>query len=256
MSGEEMGTHSLRVMLSNIISRQKFQPGFWALFTNHNYLPRYALLQFVKQIADQSGGLIIDVGCGSKPYQAILQHDKYVGVDIYNSAHPHENEDIDLIYDGAALPFANNAAQTIVCFEVLEHVADVDAFLAELRRVLEPGGRLILTTPFMWPEHEQPYDFRRLTSFGLRQVLETAIGPTVTYTKLVGGWAAWSALFNGLLARWWQRGPLPVRAVVWLALRPLIFLANIAGLAAHRLGRTRDHELFFGNAIIVEKRGD
>jgi hypothetical protein len=40
--------------------------------------------------------------------------------------------------------------------------------------VLRPGGVLLLTTPFVWDEHSQPYDFGRYSSFGLRHVLERA----------------------------------------------------------------------------------
>ena len=50
------------------------------------------------------------------------------------------------------LPFSDNAFQTIICSEVLEHVADVDATLKELTRLLKPGGNLLISVPSYFPE--------------------------------------------------------------------------------------------------------
>ena len=56
--------------------------------------------------------------------------------------------------------------------EVLEHVRDADLAVAEMARVLRPGGHLLVTVPFLYPMHEPPFDFRRFTHFGLIDVLE------------------------------------------------------------------------------------
>jgi 2-polyprenyl-3-methyl-5-hydroxy-6-metoxy-1,4-benzoquinol methylase len=50
--------------------------------------------------------------------------------------------------EGAPLPFAEDAFDVVWAGEVLEHVADVVGLLAELRRVLRWGGRLLVTTPW------------------------------------------------------------------------------------------------------------
>ena len=50
------------------------------------------------------------------------------------------------------LPFSDNAFETIICSEVLEHVADVDATLKELTRLLKPGGNLLISVPSYFPE--------------------------------------------------------------------------------------------------------
>jgi SAM-dependent methyltransferase len=54
----------------------------------------------------------------------------------------------------------------------LEHVFNPDDFLGEINRVLKPGGKLLLTVPFVWDEHEQPYDYARYSSFGLKSLIE------------------------------------------------------------------------------------
>jgi len=46
--------------------------------------------------------------------------------------------------------------------------------LTEFHRLLKPGGRLWMTAPLVWYLHEQPYDYYRYTSHGLRYLLERA----------------------------------------------------------------------------------
>ncbi|MEI9999016.1 MAG: methyltransferase domain-containing protein [Verrucomicrobiota bacterium] len=74
-----------------------------------------------------------------------------------------------------ALPDARFNA--VVSTEVLEHLFNYDEILSELWRVLRPNGRLFLTTPFIWPEHEQPYDCARHTSFGLKRCWKSTASP-------------------------------------------------------------------------------
>jgi ubiquinone/menaquinone biosynthesis C-methylase UbiE len=62
----------------------------------------------------------------------------------------------------------------VLSTQVLEHVADPLSVLAEFFRVLKPDGRLWLTAPFVWYLHEEPYDYYRFTSHGLRFLLERA----------------------------------------------------------------------------------
>jgi SAM-dependent methyltransferase len=52
--------------------------------------------------------------------------------------------------EGSALPFADQAFSTVVSFDVFEHIPDSDAHLAEVRRVLKPGGTYLLQTPNKW----------------------------------------------------------------------------------------------------------
>jgi hypothetical protein len=66
----------------------------------------------------------------------------------------------------------------------------------ESYRVLKKGGRLLLTTPFMWEEHEQPYDFGRYSSFGLRAILERNGFEIIEHRKTLNDFRAIFQLLN------------------------------------------------------------
>lgn len=113
-------------------------------------------------------GRILDVGCGSKPYRKYFDTVEYVGLEIGDRQKPHA----DYYYDGKVFPFDDSTFDSVLTSQVLEHVFNPSEFLAEINRVLKDGGSLLLTVPFVWDEHEQPFDYARYSSFGLRYLLE------------------------------------------------------------------------------------
>ena len=118
-----------------------------------------------------SGNRVIDVGCGVQPYRSLLGgFPHYVGFD--SPLHPDSATTADAFGDAAALPFATGCADAVLCTEVMEHVPDPSAMLAEIHRVLRPAGHLVLSVPFTWHIHDEPHDYWRFTEFGLRRVLE------------------------------------------------------------------------------------
>jgi SAM-dependent methyltransferase len=117
-------------------------------------------------------GILLDFGCGSKPYRNLFSVQKYIGVDIEKSGHDHLDEEIDYFYDGYKLPFEDDYFDSCFSSEVFEHVFNINEILHELHRVLKTEANLLVTVPFVWEEHEIPYDYCRYTSFGLRYLLE------------------------------------------------------------------------------------
>mgnify|MGYP001579751803 FL=1 len=56
--------------------------------------------------------------------------------------------------------------------QVFEHAFNPNEILSEISRVSRPNGLLLMTVPFVWDEHEQPFDFARYSSFGIKHLLE------------------------------------------------------------------------------------
>ena len=153
--------------------KELFEPGWLGLLVNPFYFARRGLLEGLQEFFPRLTGAVLDVGCGRKPYRAHVPAARYVGLDL-DTPELRELGGADLFYAGGAFPVADGEFDAVVCSQVLEHIFAPAEFLAEIRRVLRPGGVLLLTTPFVWDEHSQPYDFGRYSSFGLRHVLESA----------------------------------------------------------------------------------
>ena len=70
--------------------------------------------------------------------------------------------------------FQDNELDIVICSEVLEHLEDYNKAIQEIHRVLKPGGKGIISMPFITSEHEEPFDFRRFTSFGIKSEFKKA----------------------------------------------------------------------------------
>lgn len=119
------------------------------------------LVRFLADHFSSGAESVLDLGAGTKPYAAIYESvfDRCVAVDVGSS--PHDIAGVDLIADAASLPFEDATFDCVICTEVLEHCPDPRLVLKEIRRMLKPGGRVYLTTPFLVGLHEMPYDYFR-----------------------------------------------------------------------------------------------
>ncbi len=153
--------------------RHQFNPKWYHVFSEPFYIIRRRLVQSLERWAAGFSGSLLDFGCGSKPYRALFNVDEYIGLDIHTEV-SESNPDLkaDIFYDGKVIPFDAGRFDGIFSTEVLEHVFNPDEILPEWNRVLRMGGTVLLTCPFFWPEHEQPYDYARYTSFGLTHLLK------------------------------------------------------------------------------------
>jgi SAM-dependent methyltransferase len=142
-------------------------------------------------------GRVVDLGCGTAPYKAEILRvaDEYIGVDWEHSVHG--TSCVDVVADLCTrLPFDDEYADTVVSFQVLEHLREPEFFLSECHRILKKDGRLFLTVPFMWHIHEAPHDYYRFTRHGLEYLLGKTRFGAITITENSGFWQMWVLKFN------------------------------------------------------------
>ena len=128
-------------------------------------------------------GKILDVGCGKKIYRNIFPKNEYLGIDVEVSGRKKEEKYADIYFDGENIPFEDNYFDFIICTEVLEHCTKPSKLINEIYRVLKAKGRALITVPFIWGEHEIPYDFRRYTSYGLKKDIKKAGFKIIKFQK-------------------------------------------------------------------------
>lgn len=148
----------------------------------------FLLRDLTSAISKYATGALLDVGCGNKPYESIFEKKlvSYIGCDVVQS----DLNKVDVICEATQLSFEDSKFDTVFSTQVIEHVADPFKMSAEMHRVLKPGGYLIVSAPFSWELHEEPYDFFRYSKYGLKTMFEKAGFEVVEIKPNGGKWAA------------------------------------------------------------------
>jgi len=174
-------------------------------WTTDLYFVKLSIVTALRKALPNMYGTVLDVGCGQSPYKELVLSGPrvtgYLGMDLEGSSEAFRP---DLGWDGATIPRPDNSFESALATEVLEHCPHPEYVLAEIFRVLKPGGFLFLTVPFLWPLHTVPYDEYRYTPFSLRRLLDEA-GFGEIEIAAPGGWDASLATMLGL---WVRRRPM------------------------------------------------
>jgi len=142
----------------------------WSQFRAVNRrLPR--LVERLLAEADlRPGDVVLDYGCATAPYRSLLASGvRYLGADLPGNL----SADLELAGDGS-VPLGPGSVSAVLSTQVLEHVADPMHYLSEARRVLKPGGSLVLTTHGIMYYHRDPEDYWRWTASGLTAILQSS----------------------------------------------------------------------------------
>ena len=147
----------------------------------------YQIDRFVIKVAkeyDRKGKKLLDVGSGIGPYRKYFKKLKYLSQDVEQN----QEGSIDYVADlNQGLGKIKTASfDYVLCTQVLEHLKEPSKVFKEFERILKPGGRLFLTTNFIYQIHMEPNDYFRFTKHGL-EYLGKSNGFRVEHLKAQGG---------------------------------------------------------------------
>jgi SAM-dependent methyltransferase len=180
---------------------------------------------FVKNAPHQ---LLADYGCGNKPYQPLFDPyvEQYIGLDLALNT----KADVTINPEGQ-IDMPAESVGFVLSTQVLEHVENPTQYLQEAYRILQPGGKLILSTHGYWMFHPDPTDYWRWTSTGLQKIVKEAGFEVVYFEGILGRSAMGLQLFqDGLLFKI----PRSLRFILALIMQPLIIFFDKIILAKSR----------------------
>ncbi len=123
-------------------------------------------------------GKVLDIGSGYNlaSYHRFLQ--KAPSTDLHfldlSFALGIDDEKLSVDLEKDALPYEENSIDGVLLFNVLEHIFNYNQVIAESRRVLKPGGRLLGVVPFLVNYHPDPRDYWRYTKETLLRIIGAA----------------------------------------------------------------------------------
>ena len=239
------------MFLKRFMHQARFNPAPIAILVNPLFILRRNLYRQLRICAPNLQGDILDFGAGVAPYRHLfVRASKYVTVDIAASGHPDDERNADYYYDGRVLPFKDGEFDVVFSSEVFEHIFNLDEILSEIARVLKSQGKILVTIPFAWPEHEVPYDFARYSSYGIKSIFERH-GFEVEFLTKSGGYIETVAQ---LLSAYFVQIPLVRKHFFLRALMTLIVASpiNVAGILLERI-LPRSNILFLNVVVLAEK---
>ena len=161
----------------------------------------------------RAGAFVLDVGCGRgdsvDAFRAADPSVRWVGIDLADSVEAAERTRSDIefvVFDGEHVPFGDATVDVVFCKRVLEHVERLEPLLAEMARVVRPGGALVGST-----SQPEPYHGRSTgnhTPYGVKRALERhGFGVDALVPGIDGVTLMASVLLRapGPFARWWRR---------------------------------------------------
>jgi len=187
---------------------------FTSIFGENWVVGRY-LLPELKRLGQEQRGMLLDLACGESPFRSYFPKvEAYIRVDL----NPLDPEVIT--GNMLAIPVARQSMDVVLLFQAITDVPNPVAVLKEVRRVLRPGGQLLVCESMEYPEHDAPYDFYRLMPEGLRTLAADAGLHLRECTRLGGLFTRFATLWNYFIMGSLKR---------YAALRPLALLGVACG---------------------------
>ena len=185
--------------------------------------------------------VVLDIGGRLQPYRPLLtgRIRRYIAVDLRRTPL------VDVIARGEQLPFPGDTFDLVICTQVLQYVPEPELLAQEIRRVLKPGGSLLLSVPSAWPS-DSAEDCWRFLPAGLRHLLgafdqvqiEAEGGTVAGFFRLLNVWLSMVARYPFL------------RTIFGYSIFPLV---NVAGSALQGLTSSRNEQFAVNYSVCARK---
>jgi SAM-dependent methyltransferase len=148
--------------------------GRWSVW-RYNWLANRKLIRVLERARRHAHGTLLDVGCGSRPFAPLFRGfaERYLGLDLPDSPDLSRGRP-DVFGDAARLPVRQGSVDTVLSLSMFDLVPEPAKVLAEMRRILAPGGVLILEFVQTVPVYRGSPDLWRFTRPGVERLLSDA----------------------------------------------------------------------------------
>lgn len=198
----------------------------------YRFLDRMFLHDCITEYVKCSG-LVVDLGAGKNEfYQDLLTgYDRYLTFDLVKDNAPNIAGSIE------SLPFKENTIDTILAFNVLEHIYEYKNAVRGMYHTLKRGGTLYGIVPFMVNIHDDPYDYHRYTPRALSRCLSDEHFKNIEIIELSG-----SLLLIAQLLSFYP--------FLWRFTNPLYRVCNALNNYIMRLGKHNQLARFDRNVVL------
>jgi len=175
---------------------------------------------------------VLDLYCGTRPYDDLLPPQAQItGLDI--PGNPYGVADV---VSEEFLPFADASFDLVMCIEAFQYVADPQAGVTEIGRVLRPGGHAVVAVPFVW-EYDRTQFEHRFTGHELERLFQGWDG--VSLIENGGRAVSWSTLTGSLahMIEWHVPERFALRKLSHPLFSTVYVAINAAGLVLDRVER-------------------
>ncbi len=221
----------------------------------------------LNRFSNKIKGSWLDIGAGDQPYKNYFRNaDEYLTT---NTKRHYSTEAIKLISgktnfwieDGKVLPLPNNSLDGVACFQVLSVIDEPEVFFKEINRVLKPGGKLLLSTDFLYPVWSVEDRYRH-TAFNLED-LASENGFSNISTESFGGFGSTVyALFMRYMRSFveiWKKKSITgkiISSVLYILLLLLLPIISLKGMVIFLIEKniTTNTDFTFNIFLTAEKK--
>jgi len=158
----------------------------FSLPTGRKFLLRQvvAFVASIDQLASLEGGLLVDVGCGHKPYEKLFRRYRYLGVDAFTDI-----SSPDVAAQVTAIPIRAGSVDACMTVWVLDDLSEPEVAIKELSRILKTGGHYFAVEAQWAHQHFPPHDYFRFAPNALAHLCKKHALELVSCTSYGGDFA-------------------------------------------------------------------